>query len=182
MTSLIENFIFKMAGINPQRPPPINPARNIRGTMIGHGRCGPQFSPTQVPKMAPISSWLSAPIFQNLARKATARPPPIKIRGIALVTVSLMPYRLPKDPMKILAMANSGLTPENKKITLMARSPAASENTSERNECLGRMSIRSVTFNFSMVALQHQRARGAMNRPSSARYRLNAGRHCSGSP
>ena len=91
MTSLMENFTLRMAGINPQRAPPKNPAKNINGMMIAAGRWGPQFNPTHVPKIAPISSWLSAPMFQNLPLKARVKPLPIKINGIALVMVSLIP-------------------------------------------------------------------------------------------
>jgi len=124
------NLIFKKAGISPQMAPPINPAKNMRGMITGAGRCGPQLSPTQVPKMAPIKSWLSAPMFQNLALKAMVSPTPIRIRGMALVTVSLKPYTLPNEPPNILVMANSGLTPKAKKTSPITNSPAKIENRS----------------------------------------------------
>jgi hypothetical protein len=44
--------------------------------------------------MAPQSSWPSAPMFQNLARKATATARPVKTSGAAFTTVSTRLKRL----------------------------------------------------------------------------------------
>ena len=91
MTSFMENFTFKTAGIKPHRAPPINPAVNIRGIMMYDGSTEPHARPVHVPNAAPRRSWPSAPMFQNFARKARARPEPMRINGIAFVMVSLIP-------------------------------------------------------------------------------------------
>ena len=48
--------------------------------------------------MAPASSCPSAPMFQNLARKATATASPVRTSGAALTTVSTRLKRLPSAP------------------------------------------------------------------------------------
>ena len=105
ITSLILNRTFNNAGIRAQSPPAKNPAINISKIVIHDGIDGPICNAIHVAPAEPKTSWPSAPIFQNFARKTRVSPAAIRISGIALVIVSLIPYRLPNDPEKIFAMA-----------------------------------------------------------------------------
>jgi hypothetical protein len=151
ITSLMENLIFKIAGMIPHKAPPRKPARKIRGTMIYGGKLSPKLSPVQVAKMAPIRSWPSAPIFQNFALKARVSPVPIKIRGMALVMVSFNPKKEPNDPEKISVIAKIGFTPEIRKRILITTRAAARDKILVINDRKGVILYLSVVLIFITV-------------------------------
>ncbi len=76
--------------------PAKEPARIIAGTSAQPGN--PSRAPMKAAAIAPASSCPSAPMFQNLARKATATASPVSTSGAALTTVSTRLKRLPSAP------------------------------------------------------------------------------------
>ena len=89
MTSFTPNRALSSASSTPHAAPAAKPARNISATSSGPGRC--TFRPIHVAAVAPASSCPSAPMFQNFARNTKASPAPMRMSGIALVTVSPSP-------------------------------------------------------------------------------------------
>ena len=70
---------------------PKAPAKQPKVIMIGNNK-NPLISNTPVPidtaAIAPRYNCPSAPIFHSLARKATAAASPVKIKGVARVSIS----------------------------------------------------------------------------------------------
>ena len=88
--------------------PPRMPASIIAGRI--QRPVSPQVaSATPPPAMAPMVSWPSAPMFQTLARKPTARPTAIMISGAAFTPSSESPFRLSSGETKKLISAWNGL-------------------------------------------------------------------------
>jgi hypothetical protein len=85
-TSSTLKRVLRIAGRTAQRPPARKPQRIIKGTsdQVGRDSCVPM----KTAAMAPSRNWPSAPMFQNLARKATATARPVSTRGAALTMVS----------------------------------------------------------------------------------------------
>ncbi len=86
-TSSTLSRIRRTAGTAAVAAPASVPARIIAGTRDQAGK--PSRAPTKAAAMAPASSWPSPPMFQNLARNATATASPVKTSGAALTTVSV---------------------------------------------------------------------------------------------
>jgi len=72
-----------------QNMPPSSPA-NKTSTTYTAGLSGVARKATPPAKMAPMMNCPSAPMFQMLARKHTARPSAIRISGVALSVSSEM--------------------------------------------------------------------------------------------
>jgi hypothetical protein len=68
--------------------PPSTPAIRMATTMA-RGESGVACIATPPAKIAPRMYWPSAPMFQTLARKHSARPSAIRISGVALTPISL---------------------------------------------------------------------------------------------
>jgi len=98
-TSSTLYFVFSRAGTVAQSPPARKPAAQTRMSTATLGRAG-ALMPTQVAAMAPARSCPSAPMFQNLARKAKATASPVNVRGAAFTQVSRKLYRVPRAPLK----------------------------------------------------------------------------------
>src|ERR1700676_5430427 len=75
----------------------------------------PKRSASQPEQMAPIVYMPSAPMFQTLARKPTARPSPIRIRGDALSSHSETPFAELKGSMKKIRKVEIGFKPSARK-------------------------------------------------------------------
>ena len=82
--------VFSSAGIDAQSAPPIAPATIISGSSSGLVLPS-KYSAMPPPAIAPTMYWPSAPMFQTLARKPTARPTAISISGVALRKSSATP-------------------------------------------------------------------------------------------
>jgi hypothetical protein len=67
--------------------------------------------PRNVTMSAPAYSCPSAPMFQNLALKATAAASPVKIRGVALEKVSARAKDEPIEPVSIIQYASKTEAP-----------------------------------------------------------------------
>ncbi len=84
------NRVFSTAAIEAHSAPPTAPPTTISGSSSGLVLPS-KYNAMPPPAIAPTMYWPSAPMFQTLARKPTARPTAISISGVALSSSSATP-------------------------------------------------------------------------------------------
>ena len=110
-----------------QNTPPNMPARSVIGMPIGAGMMSPIQTPNPVAAMAPKMSWPSAPMFQSRTRKANATARPVRMSGVALVSVSAKPNHDPKAVLTISKYTSTGLKDRNARNTATTTSARPTE-------------------------------------------------------
>ena len=85
--------------MKPQIAPPIAPQMIASGRWMTSGR-PVKVKPARTASMPPMSSWPSPPMLNRPARKARATASPVKMSGVASVSVCEIARSDPTDPCR----------------------------------------------------------------------------------
>ena len=109
-TSSTPNLVFRRVGIRSSNAPADMEQMIIAGMSAGADQARAPV-PISTATMAPEYSCASAPMFHNLARKATATASPVKINGVARFRVSSRANLEPTAPLMINPKTAKGFPP-----------------------------------------------------------------------
>src|SRR5438105_5703887 len=110
--------------------PPATPATRI-ATTIQRPVCGPACIAMPLAAIAPMMNWPSAPMFQTLERKHSARPSAIKSSGVAFIANSDNAYQLFSGSTRNACSPRSGSLPSSTNSTMPISTVIASASSGD---------------------------------------------------